>query len=231
LWGLRGGGGNFAVVTAFECDVHPLTTVLGGLVLYPASRATEVLQFFRDFVSTAPDELTCIAIFLTAPPAPFVPESLHHKPAIAIAACYAGSAHEGERVVQPLRTFGPPVADLIGPMPYPLLQSMFDESAPYGLQNYWKSAFLDDLGDAAVDVLVGAAEEMRSSLSALHIHHLQGAVGRVDARATAFGNRNARFVLNIVGIWPDPSDSVANTRWVRDTHAPRSARIATAAAM
>jgi FAD/FMN-containing dehydrogenase len=219
LWGLRGGGGNFGVVTAFEYDLHPLTTVLGGLVLYPASRATEVLQFFREFVNTAPGELTCIAIFLTAPPAPFVPESLHHKPAIAIAACYAGSADEGERFVQPLRTFGPPVADLIGLMPYPVLQSMFDESAPYGLQNYWKSAFLDDLGDAAVDVLIGAAEEMRSPLSALHIHHLQGAVSRIRAEATAFGNRDARFVLNIVGTWPDPGDSVANTGWVRDTHA------------
>jgi hypothetical protein len=177
------------------------------------------MRFFREFVSTAPDELTCIAIFLTAPPAPFVPESLHHKPAIAIAACYAGSADEGERFVQPLRTFGPPVADLIGPMPYPVLQSMFDESSPYGLQNYWKSAFIDDLGDAAVEVLVGAAAQMRSPLSALHIHHLQGAVGRIRADATAFGNRDARFVLNIVGTWPDPADSVANTGWVRDTHA------------
>jgi FAD/FMN-containing dehydrogenase len=219
LWGLRGGGGNFGIVTAFEYDLHPLTTVVGGLVLHPANRAAEVLQFFREFVATAPDELTCIAIFLTAPPAPFVPESLQNKPAIAIAACYAGSAEEGERFVQPLRTFGPPVADLIGPMPYPVLQSMFDETAPYGLQNYWKSAFFDDLGDAAVDALVGAAEEMRSPLSALHIHHLRGAVSRIPADATAFGNRDARFVLNIVGTWPDPSDSVANTEWVRDTYA------------
>lgn len=219
LWALRGGGGNFGVVTAFEYAVHPLTSVLGGLVLHPASRAREVLQFFREFVRTAPDELTCIAIFLTAPPAPFVPESLHGKPAIAIAVCYAGSADEGERVVLPLRAFGPPVADLIGPMPYPVLQSMFDETAPYGLQNYWKSAFLDDLGDAAVDVLIGAAAEMRSPLAALHIHHLQGAVSRIRADATAFGNRDARFVLNIVGTWPDPSDSAANTRWVRETHA------------
>jgi FAD/FMN-containing dehydrogenase len=219
LWGLRGGGGNFGVVTALEYDMHPLTTVLGGLVLHPASRATEVLRFFREFVATAPDELTCIAIFLTAPPAPFVPSELQMKPAIAIAVCYAGDTAEGERVVQPLRTFGPPVADLIGPMPYPVLQSMFDEGAPYGMQNYWKSAFLDDLGNAAVDALVGAASEMRSPLSALHIHHLQGAVAHVDSEATAFRNRNARFVLNIVGMWPDPADSVGNTSWVRDTHA------------
>ncbi len=218
-WGLRGGGGNFGVVTAFEYDLHPVSTVLGGLVLHPAGRAAEVLRFFREFVAEAPDELTCIAIFLTAPPAPFVPSELQMQPAIAIAVCYAGDPTEGERVVEPLRRFGPPAADLIGPMPYPALQSMFDEGAPYGMQNYWKSAFFNDLGDAAVDVLVGAAEQMRSPLSALHIHHLQGAVGRVDAQATAFGNRNAGFVLNIVGLWPDPADSAANTRWVRDTHA------------
>jgi len=219
LWGLRGGGGNFGVVTAFEFDLHPLTTVLGGLVLHPASRAAEVLRFFREFVSTAPDELTCIAIFLTAPPAPFVPTELQMQPAIAIAVCYSGDAAEGERFVQPLREFGPPAADLIGPMPYPVLQGMFDESAPYGLQNYWKSAFLDELDDRAVDVLVGAAAKICSPLSTVHIHHLQGAVRNRDAQATAFANRNAQFVLNIVGTWPDPADSVANTAWVRETHA------------
>ena len=103
-------------------------------------------------------------------------------------------------------------------MPYPVLQSMFDKSAPYSLQNYWKSAFLDNLDEGAVDVLVGAAAEMRSPLSALHIHHLQGAVSRVEPAATAFGNRGAAFVLNIVGLWPDPTDSAANTKWVRGTH-------------
>jgi hypothetical protein len=138
LWGLRGGGGNFGLATAFEFDLHPVSTVLGGLVLHPASRATAVLQFFREFVAMAPDELTCIAIFLTAPPAPFVPPELHMQPAIAIAACYAGRTEEGEQFVKPLRTFGPPIADLFAPMPYPVLQSMFDESAPYGMQNYWK---------------------------------------------------------------------------------------------
>jgi hypothetical protein len=218
LWGLRGGGGNFGVVTAFEYDVHPLSTVLGGLTLYPASRGAEVLRFFRGFVAAAPDELTCIAIFLTAPPAPFVPAELQMQPAIAIAVCYAGDLDEGQRVVQPLRTFGPPAVDVICPMPYPVLQSMFDEGAPTGMQNYWKSAFLDDLSDGAVDVLVDAAAAIRSPLAALHIHHLQGAVSRVGAEATAFGNRDAQFVLNIVGLWPDPADSPLNMTWVRNTY-------------
>jgi len=218
LWGLRGGGGNFGVVTAFEYDLHPISTVLGGLVLHPASRATAVLRFFREFVATAPDELTCIAVFLTAPPAPFVPPELQFKPAIAIVVCYAGSPEAGEPFVQPLRTFGPPAADVIGPIPYPALQSMLDEGAPKGLQNYWKSTFLTDLSDAAIDVLVAQAAAMQSPLSAIHVHHLEGAINRVGAGATAFNHRDARFVLNIVGMWPDPSESDIHTQWVRDTH-------------
>ena len=201
-----------------EYDVYPLTTVLAGLTLYPASSAAEVLRFFREFVSTAPDELTCIAIFLTAPPAPFVPAELQMKPAIAVAVCYADDLEEGQRVLQPLRSFGQPAADLIGPMSYPVLQSMFDEGAPKGMQNYWKSAFLNHLSDGAIGVLVEAAAAMRSPLAALHIHHMQGVLSRVSAEATAFGNRDAHFVLNIVGLWPDPTDSPANIAWVRDTY-------------
>ena len=218
LWGLRGGGGNFGVVTVFEYDLHPINSVLGGLVLHPTSRAPEAMRFFRDFVASAPDELTCLAVFMTAPAAPFVPTELHFQPAIAIAACYVGDPIDGERALQPLRAFGPPVADVIGPMPYPVLQSMMDESAPAGLQNYWKSTFLATLGDAAIDVLVAQAAAMRSPLAALHIHHLGGAVGRLPGDGTAFAHRDAGFVLNIVGTWPDPVDSAANVEWVRSTY-------------
>jgi len=154
----------------------------------------------------------------SAPPAPFVPAELHFQPAIAIAACYAGDPVEGERALQPLRAFGPPAADVIGLMPYPALQSMLDESAPAGLHNYWKSTFLATLGDAAIDVLVEQAAVMRSPLAALHIHHLEGAVGRVSVNGTAFGHRDAGFVLNIVGTWPDPADSAANVEWVRSAY-------------
>jgi hypothetical protein len=204
-------------VTTFDYQLHPVSEVLGGLVLYPACRAADVLHFFRDFVATAPDELTCLGAFLTAPPAPFVPADLQGQPAIAIAVCYAGDLIEGQRVVQPLRDFGPPAADVIGPMPYPVLQSLLDESAPKGLQNYWKSAFVDDLSDAAIEVLVARAAAMLSPLAAIHIHHLEGAVRGVGNDATAFGNRDARFVLNIVGTWPAPAASKANIDWVRAT--------------
>src|SRR5258706_308756 len=122
---------------------------------------------------------------------------LQFKPAIAIAVCYAGDPAEGERYVQPLRAFGPPAADVIGPIPYPALQSMLDEGAPKGLQNYWKSAFLRELGDGAIDELVARGAAMQSPLSALHIHHLDGAVGRPKAGESAFGQRDSSFVLNI----------------------------------
>jgi FAD/FMN-containing dehydrogenase len=218
LWGLRGGGGNFGVVTAFEYDLHPVSTVLGGLVLHPVNRAPELLRFFRKFVASAPDELTCLAAFLTAPPEPFVPAELQLQPAIAIAVCYTGDLEEGERVVQPLRAFGPPTVDVIGPMPYPVLQSMLDESAPSGLQNYWKSTFVSKLSDALIDVVVAQAAAMCSPLSAIHIHHLEGAVSRVGADATAFTQRDAAFVMNLVGTWPDPADTAANIDWVRATY-------------
>ena len=175
-----------------------------------------------------PDELTCLAAFITAPPAPFVPADLQLKPALAIAVCYAGSPADGEPHVQPLRTFGPPSADVIGPIPYPALQSMLDESAPSGLQNYWKSTFLDQLGDDAIDVLVDRAAAMQSPLSAIHIHHLEGAVGRVEPAATAFAHRDARFVLNLVGIWADPGESDSHIQWgprhVRGDHSARDGR-------
>lgn len=217
LWGLRGGGGNFGVVSAFEYNLHPVSTVLGGLVLHPAGRATEVLRFLRDFAATAPDELTVLAAFITAPPAPFVPAEMHFQPAIAIAVCYAGDAASGEHALRSVRAFGPPAADVIGPMPYPALQAMLDETAPYGLQNYWKSAFLGELSDAAIDVLVARAAAMRSPLAAIHVHQLGGAVNRLPGEASAFVNRDSPFVVNIVGTWQDPADSDANIAWARET--------------
>jgi FAD/FMN-containing dehydrogenase len=218
FWGVRGGGGNFGVVTSFEYALHPVDTVLGGLVLHPASRAAEVLRFFGEFVATAPDELTSLAAFITAPPAPFVPQDLQLQPAIAIAVCYTGDLEEAERAVRTLREFGPPAADVIGPMPYPVLQSLLDESAPKGVQNYWKSAFLNDLDEATIQTLVAQSAAMRSPLSAIHLHHMEGAVGRVGPADTAFGHRDGRFVLNIVGMWPDPSESDGHVRWVRDCY-------------
>jgi FAD/FMN-containing dehydrogenase len=217
FWGLRGGGGNFGVVTTFEYQLHPVgPMVLGGLVLYPVAQAKELLHFYRDYTASAPDELTTVAVFLTAPPAPFVPEHFQGKGAIGIAACYAGPIEEGERVVQPLRQFGPPVVDLLGPLPYTALQSMLDATAPPGLQNYWKSEYLSELSDGAIDVLVSYGNAIPSPLSHVDIHQMGGAVSRVAQSETAFGHRAAPFLVNIISTWTDAAENERNIRWTRE---------------
>ena len=157
--------------------------------------------------------------FLTAPPAPFVPAHLQGKPVVAIVLCYAGDLQEGERVVRPVKTFGPPAVDLLGPMPYVALQSMLDAGAPAGLQNYWKASYLAGLSDAAIDLVVEHASRMRSPLSQVHLQHMGGAVGRVAPGATAVSHRDALMALNIVAIWPEPTEAEkeAHTRWARSS--------------
>jgi hypothetical protein len=175
-----------------------------------------VLRFYRDFVTTAPDELTTLVVFMTVPPAPFLPAAMHGQPAIAVVGCYAGSIEEGERALRALRAFGTPAADLYHPLPYTALQTLFDAGSPAGLQNYWKAHYLMGLDDAAIDTLVAGAAAMRPGESQLHIHHLGGAMNRVAADATAFATRDAHYVLNVLGIWDDPAESAQHTQWVRD---------------
>jgi len=218
FWALRGGGGNFGIVTRFDYQLHPVQRVLGGLTLYPASRAGVILRYFRELTEHAPDELTLLFAANTAPPAPFVPEPLRLKPAVAIVACWSGDLAEGERVLKPLHAFGPPAADVVGPMPYPALQSMLDGGAPPGLQNYWKGAYLGALSDAAIDTVVEHAARMRSPMCQVHLHQLGGAVARVAEDATAFAHRKAAFAMNIIGMWPEPGLAAAatHTAWARE---------------
>jgi len=216
FWALRGGGGNFGIITRFEYRLHPVPQVIGGLTLYPAVRAGSMLRFFRELTDSAPDELTLLFAFLTAPPEPFVPEHLRMKPVVAIVLCYTGDLGEGERIVRPIKSFGPPAVDLIGPMPYPALQSMLDAGAPSGMQNYWKACYLGSLSDAALDLLVEHCSRIRSPLSQVHLHHMGGAVARVAKDATAFVHRDAAFLMNIVGIWPDPAQNETHIRWARE---------------
>jgi FAD/FMN-containing dehydrogenase len=205
-WGLRGGGGNFGVVTAFEFALHPVSTVVGGIVAHPLPRAREVLQFYRHFIATAPDELTTIVIFGTAPEGHQI---------IGLAACYAGPVEQGEEVMRPLKEFGPPVMDMMSPLPYTALQQANDPTAPAGLQNYWKAAFLQDLSDEAIDAMIEYATNATSPLSMIHLHHLGGAMNRVAADATAFGHRDSGFVVNILGVWPAPGDNEKHIDWAR----------------
>ena len=206
FWGLRGGGGNFGIVTSFEFRLHPVTMVLGGLLIHPLDSAVDLLRFYDEFTRTTPDELGTMALFVTSPEGQRV---------VAIAICYNGDPAEGERVLQPLRAFGAPLADTITPMPYPQVQRMFDEGFPHGQQNYWKSNFLRGLDPEAIGLIVDHVRRCPSPGSAIAIEQLGGAVGRIGRDETAFSHRDARFNLLIVGIWPDQSANEENVAWVR----------------
>ncbi len=208
FWGLRGGGGNFGVVTSFEYRLHPVgPTILGGMVIHPVDRAKEVLRFYRDFALGAPDEMTTGAGMVTSP---------EGQPAVAIIACHSGSLEAGEAAVRPLREYGPPMADLLGPMPYVAMQSMLYAGFPKGAHNYWKSSFLRELSDGVIDAMVEHHMSVPSPLSAAFLEQVGGAVRRVDADETAFAHRDADFNLIIVSLWPDPMTTEANVRWARD---------------
>jgi FAD/FMN-containing dehydrogenase len=214
LWGLRGGGGNFGVVTEFEFRLHPVSQVLGGLVAWPAQAARDVLRFWRDWVLTTPDDLCTMAAFIYAPPEPFVPPEVQGTPIFAIACFDLDLEGRAEDHVRPLRDLGPAV-DVIGPMPYAAIQGMFDAGAPRGSRNYWRSGYVDALTDDAIDAVLSHTDSIPAPLGQVHIHQLGGAMSRVPAGATAFGNRNAGFLMNHIGLWLDPAEDEANISWVR----------------
>jgi FAD/FMN-containing dehydrogenase len=207
FWGLRGGGGNFGVVTSLEFQLHPVGPMLGGIVIHRLDKATEVIKFYDDFTRASPDEVGTFVGFVTSPEGERV---------MAIFVCYNGDIAIGERVLKPLRAFGPPLADMIGPMSYVQVQRMMDDAFPAGRQNYWKSNFLKGLDTEAVRIIVDRVAKAPSSYSAVAIEQFSGAVKRVGMNDTAFNHRNARYNLLIVGIWSDPAAKAANVKWVRD---------------
>jgi FAD/FMN-containing dehydrogenase len=215
LWGLRGGGGNFGVVTEFEFRLHPVSQVLGGLLAWPAEAAGDVLRFWRDWVTDTPDELCTMAAFLYAPPEPFVPPEVVGTPIFGLACFHLDPEGTAERDLQPLRDLSPAV-DVLGPMPYQAIQGMFDAGVPRGSRNYWRSGYVDALTDEAIDAIVASARGVPAPLGQLHVHQMGGAAGRVPSGATAFGNRDAGFLMNYIGLWLDPAEDEANMAWVRD---------------
>lgn len=218
LWGLRGGGGNFGVVVSMTFSMHPVTSVLGGMAFFPAEQARDVLAAFVELTATAPDELTALAALTTAPPAPFVPPSLHGRPVIAIAVCHTGDHTVGERALAPIRALGP-AADLYGPMPYVGLQSMLDPTAPAGQRQYWKAGYLRSLEPGLVDALLEWAARKPVPFSQIHLHQMGGAVSQVAPDATAFTHRDAAFTLNILGAWEGTEGDEAGIAWARGTFA------------
>ncbi len=218
FWALRGGGGNFGVVTSFTFELQPLgPTILAGMVAWPMDDAPKVLRFLRDFVADAPDEVGMMANLRLAPPLPVIPAELHGKPIVALVATYAGPIDKGEEILAPVRALGTPAVSAIVPKPYVAHQKMFDAALPHGRHYYWKSHKLGPLDDATIDVLVEHCEQITSPLSTVPIFSLGGAVARVPEDATAFPYRDAAHDINIVGSWlpADVGEADRHIDWVR----------------
>ncbi len=218
FWAIRGGGGNFGIVTSFEYQLHPVgPVVLAGPVFHLLEDAPEVLRFYREFVAEAPDELTTIFELSVAPPLPFLPEEVHGKPIVMVGACYAGSPDEGAEVVRPLKRFGRPIVDLLEPKPYTALQSMFDPLVPHGWHRYWKSVELPPLTDDAIDTLVEQSSAPTSPKSYTIVFQLGGALARMGEDETAFSQRDAAHNVNINAVWTEEDpDAYRHVAWARD---------------
>jgi hypothetical protein len=209
LWGLRGGGGNFGVATEFEFSVHPVSTVTGGMAFFPEHRALEVARFYRDYVLDLPDELTTMLCLITAPSEPFIPVDLQGRLAVAVVGCHCGEPADAEAALAPIRALSP-AADLFDVMPYPALQSMFDADLPPGKRYYFKGGFTADCSDAMVEVMLGYMRDRPAPLNEIDVHHMGGAVSRVDDAGSAFADRRSPFCYNVISIWTDPAQDEAN---------------------
>jgi len=208
FWGLRGGGGNFGVVTSFEYQVHPVGPVLAGMVVHPMKRAMEVLRFYRDFCRNCPDEMVAAGALMT---------SADGDPIAVIVAAYIGDLAAGEKAMASLRKFGPPLADTIAPTSYVALNTLFDAAFPYGgVQRYWKSSFLKELGDDVLDTMISRSAKFLSPMSNVLFFHLHGAAARVDRDATAFGLRDDQWDYDVISQWTDTAESAGHVQWTRE---------------
>jgi FAD/FMN-containing dehydrogenase len=209
FWALRGGGGNFGVVTSFEYRLHPVGPVLGGMSIYPLEQAKKVLRFYRKFSTTAPNELRVDAVVGALPPGP----------GVAIIVCWCGPIEQGERALEPLRRFAPPMASTIGVVPYATVQTLLDAALPSGDFHYWKSNFFKDLSDSATDALVDSVSELPASqsrvASMVALEHLGGAVGRIAPQETAFSHRGAEHSFLVLSVWRDRAESEQHLKWAR----------------
>jgi FAD/FMN-containing dehydrogenase len=216
LWALKGGGGNFGVVTSLEFRLHPVgPEVWFMLTFYPAGEAEKVLEFFRSFMPEAPDELMAIAIYWNAPEGEPIPEEHRGAPVMVVVGCWCGPLDEGERATRPLRQIATPIADLSGPMPYVEMQQVFDPDYPAGLRYYWKSLYLNELNDDVIRFVTEAGADRPTPLSTVEVWALGGAMGRVPPEATAFFQREAPYLLTIEANAEDPATDEANIAWVR----------------
>jgi FAD/FMN-containing dehydrogenase len=216
FWGLRGGGGNFGVVTGIDYLLYPVgPEIVGGLVAWPASEAPRVLELYRTFAEQAPPELTLVAVLRPAPPAPWLPKEWHGKPIAALLACYSGKPEEGEKVVAPLKSFGNPIGDVLVRRPYTQIQSLLDATQPKGRRYYWKSEYLAGVEPELCEQAIEHAARIRSPHSAVVLFQIGGALNLLDEAHSPAGNRQARYVLNITASWEQADEDSTHIDWAR----------------
>jgi FAD/FMN-containing dehydrogenase len=216
FWALKGGGGNFGVVTGFEFQLHEVGPLLyGGMMLFPIDAAVDLLKAYRGFMDGAPDEICGGSAILCAPPEEFVPEPVRGKPVLAIIACYVGPVEAGERAFAPLREWGPAL-EMLGPMPYSAVQGLIAPGNPPGRHHYWKAGLLHELSDEAIETFVARASDVISPFTAALMLPLGGAFARVDPDSAPFSYRDAKWDYHLLGQWADPSETERNVEWVRD---------------
>jgi len=217
FWAVRGGGGNFGVVTSFLFEAHPLSTVYAGPMLWYMEQAEEVMRWYRDFIEQAAEDINGFFAFLVVPPGPPFPEHLHGKTMCGIVWCYTGSMDEAEAAFRPIRQeLGPPALDLVGPLPYPMLQGMFDALYPPGHQWYWRADFVNELSDEAIRLHLRYGSEIPTMQSTMHLYPVNGAAHRVGPHDTAFSYRDATWAEVIVGVDPDPANNERITSWTKE---------------
>jgi UDP-N-acetylenolpyruvoylglucosamine reductase len=215
FWAVRGGGGNFGIVTSFLFKGNPVQTVYGGPMFWPLELADDLLRFWQEFILNAADNINGWFAFATVPPVPPFPEQYHLQKMCAITFCYTGDPADGPAALEPFRKFGPPAIDFAGPIPFPALQSMFDALYPAGLQWYWRADFFDHYDDQAIDLHVKHGSQLPTMFSTMHIYPINGAVQRASNKDTAWGYRDANFAQVIVGVDPDPKNGEHLAKWAK----------------
>ena len=218
FWGLRGGGGNFGVVTNIEYNLYPVgPEIVGGLVAWPGSEATKVLDLYMTLAKNATPELTLVALVRLAPPAPWLPKEWHGKLIVALLACYSGRPEDGEKIVAPIKTFGKPIGDILIRRPYVQMQSLLDATQPKGRRYYWKSEYLSKIEPELCTKIINHASQIPSPHSAIILFQIEGALNQLDQDYSPVGNRNARYVLNISGSWDSVEKDLLNIDWAKNT--------------
>lgn len=216
FWALRGGGGNFGVVTSFLFKVCPVSTVYGGPMLWHLNDTKEVMTWYREFIKNASDDINGFFALLTVPPVPPFPEELQLKKMCGIVWCYTGPLKKAEKIFKPIRRFKTPALDFVGPIPFPALQSLFDPTIPPGMQWYWKADFVNELSDEAIELHVKYGAEMPSIQSTMHLYPINGAASKVGKNETAWSFRDSTWAQVIAGIDPDPANKDAITTWAKE---------------